>query len=286
MTQRPTSVGTLFTCALLSIALTVSALAQSTEWKEYTSEKGKFSVMLPGNPTIGYRVSDPNSGIEEVYENGAKSWRVYYFDLPEIPSDAAAVKKMLNRRGDIPAVEPGSKKSMTMNRYPALQIKSPNFDGDKIWIMRIVLVKQRVYELCVVTRAKHAASEEVTKFFDSFKPVPMTDDEILTATRAAKERVDSRRLKVSGGVLQGSAVKKVQPAYPPEAKADRISGEVRVRVLISEEGNVIEAEAVEGPDLLRQLALAAAKQWIFKPTELAGMPVKLEGILIFKFARR
>lgn len=285
MTQRPTSVGTLFTCALLSLALTGSVSAQSNEWKEHISDKGKFSVLLPGDPTTGYRVSDPNSGIEVVYEKSAKAWRVYYFDLPAIPSDADAVKKVLERRR-MPVVERGSEKSRTMNGYPMLEFKSPKFDGAKIWIVRIVLVKQRVYELWVFTQAKHAASEDVTRFFNSFKPLPMTDEEIAAATRAARERGDSRKLTVSGWFFQQCAVKKVQPTYPPEAKAARVSGEVKIRVLVSEEGNVIKAEVVECPDLLRESALAAARLWVFRPTALAGWPVKVESILTLKFAPR
>src|SRR5262245_51904489 len=215
MTQRPTLGRTFLACALLSFAFTVSVAAQPTEWKAHVSEKGKFSVLLPGAPETGYRVSDPNSGLEEVYEKGAKTWKVYYFDLPEIPSNANAVKKVLKRRRGIIVIKPGSEKSLTMSGYPALEIKSPIYDRGKVWIVRIVLVKQRVYELWVFTQAKQAASEEVTKFFDSFKPLPMTDEEIAAATRAAREKVAPRKLTVSGGVLQARAVKKVQPVYPP-----------------------------------------------------------------------
>jgi hypothetical protein len=42
MTQRLTSGGTFLAGALLSVAFAVSVLAQSTEWKEYASENGKF----------------------------------------------------------------------------------------------------------------------------------------------------------------------------------------------------------------------------------------------------
>lgn len=62
MTQRPMSVGTLCAFALLSFAFTVSAPPQSIEWKDYTSEKGKFSVLLPGAPESGYRLGPADSG--------------------------------------------------------------------------------------------------------------------------------------------------------------------------------------------------------------------------------
>lgn len=92
-----------------------------------------------------------------------------------------------------------------------------------------------------------------------------------------------KKIQVSGGVLQGSALKRVQPTYPPIAKAARASGAVQVQVTISEEGRVIEAQVVNGHPLLRDAAVQAARQWVFKPTELSGVPVKVQGILTFNF---
>jgi protein TonB len=92
-----------------------------------------------------------------------------------------------------------------------------------------------------------------------------------------------RKLTVSGGVLQGSAIKKVQPPYPPIARAARAAGAVQIQVTISEEGRVIEASVIGGHPLLRDAALQAAKQWVFKPTELTGVPVKVQGVLTFNF---
>ncbi len=92
-----------------------------------------------------------------------------------------------------------------------------------------------------------------------------------------------KQIKVSGGVLQGSALKRVQPQYPPIAKAARASGAVQVQVTISEDGRVIDAQVVNGHPLLRDAALQAARQWVFKPTELSGVPVKVQGVLTFNF---
>ena len=92
-----------------------------------------------------------------------------------------------------------------------------------------------------------------------------------------------KQIKVSGGVLQGSALRRVQPQYPPIAKAARAAGAVQVQVTISEEGRVIDAQVVSGHPLLRDAALQAARQWVFKPTELSGVPVKVQGILTFNF---
>jgi protein TonB len=92
-----------------------------------------------------------------------------------------------------------------------------------------------------------------------------------------------KKLTVSGGVLQGKAITKVQPPYPPIAKAARAAGAVQVQVTISEDGRVIEAAVMNGHPLLRDAALQAARRWTFQPTELSGVPVKVQGILTFNF---
>ncbi|MBO0863125.1 MAG: energy transducer TonB [Chloracidobacterium sp.] len=290
MTKRAISCGSLFTCFLLSVAITVSVFAQSSEWKEYTSEKGKFSVLLPGYPEEGHRPGPADSGavISYVinYKEGAKAWSVDYFDLPAIPPDADSVKKLLERRRDSYTNMPKSEKSQILNDYQTLEFKEPIDNLDSVRTVRIILVKQRVYELWVVTQSSQSASEDVMRFFDSFKPVPLTDEEVVEAAKAAiadKENYRLRKLIVSSGVLESRAIKKVQPIYTPEAKAAKVSGIVRIQILVSEEGNVIEAVIVDGPAPLRETALAAARQWVFNPIELAGQPVKVAGILNFNF---
>ena len=88
---------------------------------------------------------------------------------------------------------------------------------------------------------------------------------------------------VQGGVLDGKAVSKPAPPYPPIAKAARASGTVAVRVLVDESGKVVSASAVTGHPLLQQAAVAAARQARFSPTLKDGEPVKVQGILTYNF---
>src|SRR5215208_3783159 len=88
---------------------------------------------------------------------------------------------------------------------------------------------------------------------------------------------------VSGGVLNGKAISKPQPAYPPIAKAARASGTVTVQILVDESGRVVSASAVSGHPLLQQAAVAAARQARFSPTLLSGQPVKVSGVITYNF---
>lgn len=91
-------------------------------------------------------------------------------------------------------------------------------------------------------------------------------------------------VRKSGGVFQGSAIKRVSPMYPPLAKVSRTSGAVVVEVVVDESGNVISARALSGHPLLREAAVAAAYQWKWKPTLLSNVPVQVVGTITFNFA--
>ena len=91
-------------------------------------------------------------------------------------------------------------------------------------------------------------------------------------------------IRKSGGVFQTSATRRIEPVYPPLAKAARISGSVVVEVTADEEGNVISARAVSGHPLLKDPAVSAAKGWKFSPTTLSGVPVKVIGTITFNFS--
>jgi protein TonB len=88
---------------------------------------------------------------------------------------------------------------------------------------------------------------------------------------------------VSGGVLNGKAISKPDPAYPAIAKAAHASGTVTVAITVDETGKVISARAVSGHPLLQQAAVQAAYQARFTPTLQAGRPVKVSGVISYNF---
>ena len=89
---------------------------------------------------------------------------------------------------------------------------------------------------------------------------------------------------VSGGVLNGSAINLPSPLYPEPARRMRASGTVVVEVVIDETGKVIAAKAVSGPGVLTDAAVQAALRARFSPTKLSGQPVKVSGIINYKFS--
>ena len=89
---------------------------------------------------------------------------------------------------------------------------------------------------------------------------------------------------VSGGVLNGTAVLLPPPIYPEAAKRMRTQGVVTVDVILDETGKVVAANASSGPAILRDAAVQAALKARFSPTKLSGQPVKVAGVINYKFA--
>lgn len=75
----------------------------------------------------------------------------------------------------------------------------------------------------------------------------------------------------------------VIPSYPSAAAAVKATGEVKVKVIINELGQVTNAVVISGHPLLREAAEKAAKESKFFPTILKGTRVKVEGILVYNF---
>lgn len=78
-------------------------------------------------------------------------------------------------------------------------------------------------------------------------------------------------------------IKQVAPQYPTIAREAEIEGKVVVKALVDKEGKVTKAVVVDGPEIFRDAALAAAKQWVFKPAIMGGKPVKVWVAIPFRF---
>ncbi len=88
---------------------------------------------------------------------------------------------------------------------------------------------------------------------------------------------------IKSGVINGKAISLPQPAYPAEAKQQRLGGTASVKVKIDEQGNVIEAKSICRTDALGRAAEEAARKAKFSPTSLDGKLVQVTGIITYNF---
>jgi TonB family protein len=80
-------------------------------------------------------------------------------------------------------------------------------------------------------------------------------------------------IEISGKMPKPRLIKKVAPVYPDVAKQNRISGIVRLQVIIDEEGDVVEITPKSGDLYLIAAAIEAVQQWKFSPFLMGGAPV-------------
>ena len=86
----------------------------------------------------------------------------------------------------------------------------------------------------------------------------------------------ARPVIVSAGVEEARLVTRIEPVYPPGAIALHLSGTVRLRAIISEDGAVSRLDVVSGNPILARSAVAAVGQWRYHPTMLDGKAVEVE----------
>lgn len=100
-------------------------------------------------------------------------------------------------------------------------------------------------------------------------------------TPTPQPQVIDRTKPIESGVLNPKAIELPEPKLPPGTP--RISGKVIVRVVIDETGKVISAEVEDGRIELRLPSLEAARKARFPPMLLEGQPVKITGIINYRF---
>ncbi|HYL97863.1 MAG TPA: TonB family protein [Blastocatellia bacterium] len=132
--------------------------------------------------------------------------------------------------------------------------------------------------------------QEITRTISYYSPgsgqgVPIAGESPNDPLRPSPPLSLPKIIRKSGGVLQASAIRKVEPAYPLEAQKARITGQVMVEIVVGEDGKVIDAYAITGPRELAEAAAEAASQWEFAPTRLSGVPVKVIGQITFIFEK-
>jgi len=89
-------------------------------------------------------------------------------------------------------------------------------------------------------------------------------------------------LRISS-MLQGSLIRRVEPAYPPLAKAARIQGPVVLEAVISKAGAIENLQLISGHPMLAGAAIDAVRQWRYKPYILNGEAIEVETQITVNF---
>jgi periplasmic protein TonB len=101
---------------------------------------------------------------------------------------------------------------------------------------------------------------------------------ILPTLRAQPERTFR-----TSSMLEGSLIRRVEPAYPQLAKTARIQGPVVLFAMISKAGTIENLRLLSGHPMLAPAAIDAVKQWRYRPYILNNEPVEVETQITVNF---
>ena len=170
-------------------------------------------------------------------------------------------------------VVPADPKSLPANKPTA----NPSVAGNNKGALSLPAVK-------TTTNSSNASNASVLA---SGKVAPTTSNGTMVVLDSEPPAIGTPKplmKPVSGGVLNGRALNMPSPTYPDAARRMRMSGIVTVEVVVDESGKVIAASATSGPTILREPAIQAALKARFSATKLSGQPVKVTGIINYKFS--
>jgi len=83
---------------------------------------------------------------------------------------------------------------------------------------------------------------------------------------------------------EGDLIHKIQPTYPALARSARIQGIVVLQAVISKQGTIENVTVLTGHPLLIPAAIAAVRQWRYRPYILNNEPVEVETQITVNFS--
>jgi TonB family protein len=106
----------------------------------------------------------------------------------------------------------------------------------------------------------------------------------LVACASVRAQQATKAVEVSQASADEHLAKRVDPVYPPLAKAVRVQGTVTLKVAISQEGTVTDVKTVSGSPILLSAAINAVKQWQYKPFMVEGKPADVSTVIEVPFS--
>ncbi|HZS47503.1 MAG TPA: TonB family protein [Blastocatellia bacterium] len=266
----------------------------------FSTRDGDFTVQMPGSNVEIQHISenyvrngtvtstDGESVYKIVYKCYCDTFTQGEKSAQQLNSIISNLKASLNskviKESDLLLEDNSSKRTIN---YPGKEII---FETEAELITnRVYLAKDMSYQLTSTAPKAKPSSAASGIFFASFKlgadwNLAKEPEGILAGITGPVGSVNGNAHSETGvGTMKQYAVHLEQPSYPPLARRGRIQGKVLVEIVIGEDGKVIAAAAHCGHPLLVPAAVEAARKSEFIKTTVSGVPVKVDGILVYNF---
>jgi periplasmic protein TonB len=97
-------------------------------------------------------------------------------------------------------------------------------------------------------------------------------------------KLDSKHPPISV-LSEAQLLTKVEPAYPHIAIVTGTQGEVRLHAIIAKDGSIESLSVISGHPILVGAAVAAVRQWRYRPYYLNGQAVEVETFITVNFKK-
>ncbi len=201
---------------------------------------------------------------------------------------AAGDKRQANAAPtQVPAAEIGTRRLSTGNTVPANKIAAPNSGLPRESTLSagglVVYEKGKV-----IYRDGQPVNPQVASSPTGSRTAPMTpaaETERLEETANPLSKPPTRGQKGDSGetFTGGTLLHPVAPAYPPEALAARLEGDVVLQGVIGKDGAVREVRVVSGDPRLVDAAADAVRHWRYDPFRSNGEAVDMLSTLTVHF---
>ena len=88
---------------------------------------------------------------------------------------------------------------------------------------------------------------------------------------------------VEAALQQTKLLHQTPPVYPTEARMMHLQGSVKLQLTIGTDGRVSSAKALEGHPMLANAAIAAVRNWTYRPTLLDGQAIEVTTTIEIRF---
>ena len=165
---------------IVCVLLLAACSGTSPEWKDFASEKGKFSIGMPATPKESSQSVDTAAGKIDLTmftaQLGSAAYLVSYSDYPEEMMNSADPLKVLDGALDGSVTNFSGKvlssTDITLDGNPGKEFNAEGKvtnPGDGSLRGRIYLVKNRLYQIIVVGLKDKTPATDIDKYLQSFK---------------------------------------------------------------------------------------------------------------------
>ncbi len=142
-------------------------------WSTFTSEAGRFSVLMPGKPTDSVKTVDSQPGPYTthmfVLKNGADVFVIGWVDYDQRFNFDRQAELEANRDNFVKNLKATlvETRNLKIDGFPAIEFAAET--KETIFRSRVYMVGRRPYQIIIGTPKNLDDSVKVNKFFNSFK---------------------------------------------------------------------------------------------------------------------